>query len=86
MDYQIDLFSGEPKDNRTRKQKRTAKKSTGPAQLEMFSQREVAQFGVKARPKIDISPKTRLELALIDIRTEEEKQRAIDDLNFKLDL
>ena len=43
----------------------------------MFSQREMAQFGVNPRPLIPISPKTRIELALQDMRTEEEKEAAI---------
>ena len=42
----------------------------------MFSQREMAQFGVRARPQIPISPKTRIELALQDLRTKEEQEEA----------
>jgi hypothetical protein len=41
----------------------------------MFSQRELAQFGVRAHPKLPISPKTRIELAIEDRRTQEEKER-----------
>ena len=54
----------------------------------MFSQREMAQFGVRAHPKIPISPKTRLELVLQDMRTEEEKeqdfQREVEKRSYRL--
>jgi hypothetical protein len=72
---QVDMFSGDLVDTRTRKQKKKAAEQEQPRQAEMFSQREMAQFGVRANPKIPISPKTRLELALQDMRTEEEKER-----------
>ena len=72
---QIDLFSGELVDTRTRKQKQQAREQALPQQAEMFSQRELAQFGVRARPKLPISPKTRIELAMEDPRTDEEKAR-----------
>ena len=72
---QADMFTGELVDTRTRKQKKKAKERQTPQQAEMFSQREMAQFGVQANPKIPLSPKTRLELALQDMRTEEEKER-----------
>ena len=39
----------------------------------MFSQRELAQFGIKANPKLPLSLKTSLALAMVDPRTEEEK-------------
>ena len=70
---QHDLFTGELVDNRTRNQKKHDWERRQPKPVEMFSQRELAQFGVKANPKLPISPKTRLELALMDMRTEEEK-------------
>ena len=72
---QSDMFTGNLVDTRNRKQKKKAKEQEQPKQAEMFSQREMAQFGVQAHPKIPISPKTRLELALQDMRTEEEKER-----------
>ena len=74
---QVDLFTGELVDTRTRKQKKTAAEQEKPRQTEMFSQREMAQFGVNPRPQIPISPKTRIELALQDMQTEEEKADAI---------
>jgi preprotein translocase subunit SecF len=73
---QVDMFSGELIDTRTRKQKKREAELKKPVQTEMFSQRELAQFGVRANPQIPISPKTRIELALQDLRTEEEKEEA----------
>ena len=73
---QIDMFSGELVDTRTRKQKKQEAERQGPVQAEMFSQREMAQFGVRAHPQIPISPKTRIELALQDLRTKEEQEEA----------
>jgi hypothetical protein len=71
---QYDMFSGELVDTRSRRQKRRDRERELPRQAEMFSQRYIAQFGVKANPKLPISPKTRLELAAEDLRTEEEKE------------
>ena len=73
---QVDMFSGELIDTRTRKQKKREAEIKKPVQTEMFSQRELAQFGVRANPQIPISPKTRIELALQDLRSEEEKEEA----------
>ena len=74
---QFDLFSGELVDNRTTKQRRLAREWERPQQTLMFSQRDMAQFGVEAHPKLPISAKTRLELMMEDPRTEEEKAEAI---------
>ena len=74
---QIDLFTRELVDNRTRRQKKKAQKQHEPTQKEMFSQREMAQFGVNPRPKLPLSPKTRIELMVEDRRTDEEKAEAI---------
>ena len=74
---QVDMFSGDLVDTRTRKQKKKAAEQTKPKQAEMFSQRELAQFGVNPRPLLPISPKTRIELMIEDNRTEEEKAEAI---------
>jgi hypothetical protein len=70
------MFSGELIDTRTRKQKKREAELKKPVQTEMFSQRELAQFGIRANPQIPISPKTRIELALQDLRSEEEKEEA----------
>jgi hypothetical protein len=72
---QRDMFTDELVDTRDSKQKRKARQRQLPQQQEMFSQRELAQFGVRANPKLPISPKTRLELAMEDRRTEEEKEQ-----------
>jgi hypothetical protein len=85
---QVDMFSGELIDTRTRKQKKREAEREKPVQTEMFSQRELAQFGVRANPQIPISPKTRIELALQDLRSEEEKeaakQREIENRSYRL--
>ena len=72
---QRDMFTGNLVDTRNRKQKKRAHEAQQPRQAEMFSQREMAQFGVQAHPKLPLSPKTRLELLIEDLRTEEEKER-----------
>jgi len=75
-------------DTRTRKQKKQAVEQEKPRQAEMFSQRDMAQFGVNPHPQIPISPKTRIELALQDMRTEEEKkrdfQKEVEEKSYKL--
>ncbi len=85
---QVDMFSGELVDNRTKKQKKIAQQQAQPKQIEMFSQREVAQFGVRANPTLPISPKTRIELAIEDRRSEEEialeQQREIEENTYPL--
>jgi hypothetical protein len=43
----------------------------------MFPQRDIAQFGVKARPLLPLSPNTRLLLMPEDPRTEEKIERDI---------
>ena len=82
------MFSGELVDTRSRKQKKNEKKRQLPVQAEMFSQRELAQFGVEAKPQIPLSPKTRIELALQDMRSEEEREAArqqeIEDRSYRL--
>ena len=69
---QHDLFTAELVDNRTTAQKKRAKEAERPQQGLMFSQREMAQFGVEAHPKLPLSLKTKLELLVEDNRTEEE--------------
>ena len=73
--FQIDMFTDDLVDNRTPKQLKQAHARSQPKQVEMFSQREMAQFGVNAHPKLPLSPKTRLELVMQDPRTDEEKQQ-----------
>ncbi len=68
---QQDMFTGEQVDVRTAAQKRQPKLN----QMEMFAAREVAQFGVRANPRLPLSPKTRLELSVEDRRTEEQQEQ-----------
>lgn len=70
---QYDMFTGELVDTRSPRQKKHDQERQLPRQAEMFSQRELAQFGVRANPKLPISLKTRLEFIVQDLRTEEEK-------------
>ncbi len=72
---QIDMFTGESIDHRTPRQKQHAEALQRPRQVELFSPRDIAQFGVSARPRLLISPKTTLELASEDHQTGEEKER-----------
>ena len=69
---QMDMFSGDLVDNRTRQQKKQDKAREQPRQIEMFPQREIAQFGVNPNPLMPLSPNTRLLLIPEDPRTEEE--------------
>lgn len=85
---QFDMFSGELVDNRTRKQKKADKQRQQPTQTEMFSQREIAQFGVNPRPLMPLSPNTKLLLIPEDPRSDEEieadRQRAAEEQTFQL--
>jgi hypothetical protein len=71
---QYDMFTDELVDTRSCTQKRRGAANDRPKQAEMFSTRELAQFGVRANPQLPLSPKTRLELSIQDPRTEEEKE------------
>ena len=68
------MFTGELDDNRTRRQKKRDKERQQPRQTEMFSQGELAQFGVR-KTAWPLSPTTKLGLIFEDPRTEEEKER-----------
>ena len=72
---QINMFSGELDDNRTRRQKKQAHERQQPKQTEMFSSREIAQFGVNAHPLMSFPSNTSLLLISEDPRTAEEKER-----------
>jgi hypothetical protein len=69
------MFGAEPKDTRTRRQKSRDGQRDSSQQAEMFHQGEVAQFGLTARPQLSLSAKTKLELARVDTRTQEEKEQ-----------
>ena len=72
------MFSGELVDTRTNKQKEQDKLRTLPQPLEMFPQRDIAQFGVVAHPLMLINDKTQLGLVNEDPRTEAEKERDLE--------
>lgn len=72
LPLQFDMFTGELVDNRTRQQKRLDVEREQPKQIEMFSQREIAQFGVNPHPLLPLSSTTKLLLIPEDPRTEEE--------------
>ena len=57
---QQDMFSGEWVDNRTRRQKKRDKTREAPQQSLMFSQRDMAQFGVNSRPQFPLPPQAML--------------------------
>jgi hypothetical protein len=73
---QYDMFTGQRIDTRTAKQKQVDKARHDWKQLEMFRQRDLAQFGVSANPVMDVSP-GRLVLISEDPRTDEEKEIAL---------
>jgi hypothetical protein len=70
------MFTNEWDDTRTRRQKRLDREREQPKQNEMFSQRELAQFGVR-KTLMPLSPHTRLVLINEDPRTPEEIERDI---------
>jgi len=72
---QHDMFTGAVVDTRSQRQRQFDRNLAQPHQAELFSAREVAQFGVKAKPLIPLSPWTRLALVPEDSRTSEEKER-----------
>lgn len=69
------MFTNELDDNRTHQQKKRDLERTQPQQMEMFSQRDIAQFGVNPRPLLPLSPHTKLGLMFEDPRTDEEIER-----------
>jgi hypothetical protein len=75
---QHDMFTGELVDTRTRKQKQTTTKKEKPQQLGMFAPREVAQFGVHARPSLPAINSRGMPIGMAleiqDPRTEEDKE------------
>ncbi len=72
---QFNLFTGETENRRTRKQRQADRQRALPQQLEMFSQREVAQSGVKANPHIPLSGNVKPLLIPEGPRTPEEVER-----------
>ena len=76
MTTQLSLFN----DMHTKSAKVKAAK---PQQLDMFGQSELAQFGVVSNPRMDISS-GKLGMINEDTRTEEEKEKAIEEEAKKL--
>src|SRR5258708_23558404 len=72
---QHDLFSGELVDTRTRVQKKRDQEREHPQPTPMFSQREIAQFGVSAHPLLPLSDQTQLALSTEDHRSLEDIER-----------
>ena len=81
-------FSGELIDDRTRRQKRADRLAAGWQQAEMFAQRDLAQFGVRARSEMSAvtihGEALKMELEIQDPRSAEEqeadRQRAAEEL------
>jgi hypothetical protein len=72
---QFNMFTNEWDDNRTSRQKKLDRERGQLKQQEMFSQHEVAQFGVNPHPLLPLSEHTKLGLIFEDPRTEEEIER-----------
>jgi hypothetical protein len=74
------MFDDGLTDTRSRKQRKVARESEGYQQKEMFAQREIAQFGVQARPRMPAVARNGKPLEMVlemeDPRTEEEKALA----------
>lgn len=71
---QVEMFSGQGVDNRTKTQKKRDKLK-GVRQPFMFSQREMAQFGVNPHPKFALSRRPSLVLVREDVRTPAQVER-----------
>jgi hypothetical protein len=75
--FDVDLFTGELRDTRTKEQKKAAFARQFVQPL-MFRTSEIAQMGVNPHPLLPITDKTRLGLAMFDPRTDEEKERDLE--------
>ena len=75
---QINMFTGELEDTRTQKQKEQDRQRIFPQTVAMFSQRDIAQFGVTAHPLLSLADKTQLALIRADPRTPAEKERDLE--------
>ena len=72
---QVEMFSGKLVDSRNTGQRARDRERNKPQQTEMFSQRDIAQFGVKAHPQMPLIEHTTLVLICEDPRTPEEIER-----------
>lgn len=77
MTEQLSFFNDMPE------RKAPKAKAVKPQQLDIFGQSELAQFGVVANPRMDISS-GKLGMIIEDNRTEEEKEKAIEEEAKKL--
>ena len=68
------MFSGALVDTRSASQRARDRERERPQQTEMFSQRDLAQFGVRAHPQMFLSAETKLVLISEDPRTDEERE------------
>src|ERR1043166_6193796 len=75
---QQDMFTGAWVDTRTAKQREQDKLRTLPQPMEMFSQRDLVQFGVGAHPLLPRNDKTRLGLMSEGPRTDAERARDLE--------
>jgi hypothetical protein len=86
--YQQDMFTYEWVDNRTSRQKKQDRERELPQPLEMFTQRELAQFGVNPHPLLPLSENTKLGLIFEDPRTAEEiewdRQREAEEKTYPM--
>jgi len=85
---QHDMFTGELVDTRTARQKRQDREQAQGKQLLMFSQRDIAQFGVNPHPLLPIPEQAKAGPLFEDRRTEEEieqdRQRAAEEKTYQL--
>jgi hypothetical protein len=72
---QADMFTGDWKDNRTRRQRKADRDSLQPQQQTMFTLGETYQLGASYRPWLKAAPPGQLTLEREDIRTPEEIER-----------
>lgn len=75
MPLQVDMFSGELVDARSRAQRSRNREDAQLRQISMFSARETIQVGVSARPWLKDLARPTLTLEVQDLRTDEEKER-----------
>lgn len=85
---QHNMFTDAWDDTRTRRQKQLDRARNLPKQQEMFSQRDIAQFGVDPHPLLPLSPNTRLLLIPEDPRTskqiEADIQRQAEEKTYQM--
>jgi hypothetical protein len=85
---QHDMFTGELVDTRTARQKRQDREWAQGKQLFLFSQQDIAQFGVNPHPLLPIPAQAKAGPLFEDRRTEEEieqdRQRAAEEKTYQM--